>query len=142
MSLEIKTSILINASAAKVWAVLTDFASYPSWNPFITKFEGAPKVGDKIRITAGGMKFKPEVEVYEPNRELKWTGRLLLPGIFDGTHRFYLEEDSEGNCIFYHSEVFRGLLVPLFKSKLKGETKDGFILMNEALKHRVENRLH
>jgi uncharacterized protein YndB with AHSA1/START domain len=32
---EIRTEILINAQAYKVWKALTDFNSYPSWNPFI-----------------------------------------------------------------------------------------------------------
>jgi hypothetical protein len=31
--------VVINASAATVWSVLIDFASYPEWNPFHRKVE-------------------------------------------------------------------------------------------------------
>jgi uncharacterized protein YndB with AHSA1/START domain len=43
MAKEIKTEILINASPDKVWAILTDFDNYPSWNPFITSLKGEVK---------------------------------------------------------------------------------------------------
>ena len=43
--MEIHTEIEINASADAVYKVLTDFASYGSWNPVITKIEGSPSVG-------------------------------------------------------------------------------------------------
>ena len=36
------TEIQIDASADQVWAILSDFASYPQWNPFITSMVGAP----------------------------------------------------------------------------------------------------
>jgi uncharacterized protein YndB with AHSA1/START domain len=32
---ELHSEIEIDASAERVWAILTDFASYPRWNPFI-----------------------------------------------------------------------------------------------------------
>jgi uncharacterized protein YndB with AHSA1/START domain len=32
---ELHTEIEIDASAERVWDILTDFASYPQWNPFI-----------------------------------------------------------------------------------------------------------
>src|SRR5208337_3854746 len=38
---EIHTEIEINAPAEKVWKVLTDFAAYPEWNPFVRCGAGA-----------------------------------------------------------------------------------------------------
>ena len=37
---EISTNININATAEKVWSVLTNFSKYSDWNPFIKTIEG------------------------------------------------------------------------------------------------------
>ncbi|NNJ56582.1 MAG: SRPBCC domain-containing protein [Bacteroidia bacterium] len=137
MSLEIKTTIEINASSGKVWQVFTDFDSYPKWNPFIKKLIGNVEEGATIEIQLPGMTFKPNVQVYRKNSELKWLGHLLFKGLFDGQHRFQLIE-KEGVTTFVHSEKFNGILVPLFKKKLISETKLEFEEMNRALKKRVE----
>ena len=34
---ELHSEIEINAPVERVWEVLTDFASYPRWNPFIRR---------------------------------------------------------------------------------------------------------
>ncbi len=136
---EIHTEIIINASPEQVWEVLSDFEAYPEWNPFITEVEGKTKKGEKLKINAGGMTFKPTVLIAEKNSELKWIGRLLMPGIFDGTHRFQIIDRGDGTVLFKHSEHFKGLLVGPFSKKLDRETKSGFDAMNKALKERVEN---
>ena len=33
------------------------------------------------------MKFKPKVLAARPGRELRWLGKFLLPGLFDGEQR-------------------------------------------------------
>ena len=47
---EIYTEIEIQASDDKVWHILTDFKSYPLWNPFIRKADGNIKLGGKLKI--------------------------------------------------------------------------------------------
>ena len=42
---QIETEIDINAPAAKVWAILTDFARMGLWNPFITSIAGKAAAG-------------------------------------------------------------------------------------------------
>lgn len=46
---EINTEIEINASAEKVWQLLTDFAAYPHWNPFMRSIKGKPEEGDEVK---------------------------------------------------------------------------------------------
>ena len=141
---QLHTEIDIEASAERVWAILTDFASYPDWNPFVRSVVGEPRESARLQIVvqpSGGkaMRFSPIVLTAEPNRELRWLGRFLFPGLFDGEHAFAIEPLSEGKVRFRQSEKFSGILVGLFRSSLDRDTKRGFEEMNRALKLRVED---
>jgi hypothetical protein len=142
MALTLRTEIEIAAAAARVWDVLTDFAAYPRWNPFIRQIDGvlAPRARLRVRIHPPGgraMTFHPTVLRVDEGREFAWRGRTFLPGLFDGEHRFELEPGT-GPVRFVHGEVFRGLLVPLLAGTLRTTTRQGFEAMNAALKKRVE----
>lgn len=143
MAVEIKTEILINATPEKVWSILTDFKKYPEWNPFIKYIKGEVKVGNTIEVRieppgAKGMSFKPEVLLFENLKQIKWLGHLLFPGLFDGEHKFELVHGTDGTTTFIQSEIFKGILVPLFKKQLENNTKQGFVEMNKQLKERAE----
>ena len=142
-SYQIETEIEINASAAKAWSILTDFASYPDWNPFIRSIQGELAQGSQIEVRiqpsgAKSMTFRPTVLVAEEGRELRWLGRLLLPGVFDGEHYFVIKELADDRVLLQHSENFSGILLPLLRSGLERDTKRGFEEMNLALKARAE----
>lgn len=67
MSATISTMIDIDASPQAVWDVLTNFAAYGEWNPFMSRTEGTPTVGTKlvVRMSAPGgrgMTLKQRVE--------------------------------------------------------------------------------
>ena len=140
----LETSIEINASPERVWSVLMDFPAYPRWNPFVRSIEGVPSAGESLKVTiqspgSGAMRFRSEVLACEPKRELRWKGRLWMPGVFDGEHFFKLEPGRAGGVVFEQGEVFSGLLVPLFRRSLDGATRQGFVLMNEALRREAES---
>jgi hypothetical protein len=125
-----------------VWAAVTDFAAYPEWNPFIRQISGELREGARLEVRieppgARATRFKPTVRAVEPNRELRWLGRLLVPGIFDGEHSLRVEPLAGGRSRFIQSERFSGLLVGLVKGTL-AKTEAGFGQMNAALKARIE----
>lgn len=139
----LETCIDIDAPAARVWAILGDFAAYPEWNPFIVLIEGKLKAGATltIRVAPPGkpvMSFKPRVKVVAPGRELRWIGRVLAPGLLDGEHGFEIEPLGPGQCRLRHIEDFSGVLAPLFIPALEEATRAGFEAMNRALKDRAE----
>lgn len=141
---DIITSIDIAASPARVWAVLTDFRSYASWNPFVTAVSGTLAVGERltVRLMTPGkppVTVKPVVEALEPECLLVWRGFAIVPGFFDGEHRFMLERLDGNGCRLIHSESFEGVLVPLVAPLLLAATREGFISMNKALKQRAES---
>ena len=76
---------------------------------------------------------------FEPDRELRWLGRLLVPGIFDGEHILHIEPLDQTRSRFTQAERFSGILVRLFGSTLD-KTELGFEQMNDALKARAERR--
>src|SRR5207247_9664175 len=55
--------------------------------------------------------FRPIVLAADAHRELRWLGRLILPGLFDGEHLFTIAPFSSGRVRFSQRETFRGLLV-------------------------------
>ena len=143
---ELRTEIEFDGTPREVWEVLTDLPSYAEWNPFIVKIDGEPRRGSKleVRMEPQGervMTFRPTVLEAEPGRELRWLGHLGVPGIFDGEHRWLIEEAGPGRVRFTQSERFGGILVPLLWKKLRdGGTAKGFRAMNEALARRVAER--
>jgi hypothetical protein len=141
--MEIKTEINIKASPNQVWKVLTDFNNYSNWNPFIKQIEGTLKVGKKLKAViqapeSSAMTFKPTVMSYKENKEFSWLGHLLFKGIFDGLHKFELIDNQDGSTTLIQSEIFEGILVPLFKKQLRVNTKNGFHAMNDKLKELCE----
>ncbi len=139
----IRTEIDIHATPERVWAVLCDFPSFPNWNPFVLKVEGKPSIGERLTVrlgSAGGraMTFKPRVLKADAGRELRWRGRLAIPGLFSGEHSFTIAPQGPDRLRFVQAESFRGLLVPLLWKSLDRDTKAGFAAMNEALKARAE----
>ncbi len=137
------TQIEINAPPERVWQVLTDFAAYPQWNPFL-RVRGKPEEGRRLSVTVQpsgthGMIFWPKVTVVLPNQQLTWLGHLFfIPGLFDGEHSFELEPLPGGGTRFIQRERFHGSLVNAFWDYITTETGRGFREMNQALKARCE----
>jgi hypothetical protein len=143
MKKQLNTEIEINASSEKVWKLLSDLASYPSWNPFIKSIKGTLAVGEKLEVFiqpsgTKGMTFKPTILRAEKEKELHWLGKFFISGLFDGEHIFQIEKLSEKRVKFIHSENFNGLLVRFFAKSLDTDTLRGFREMNEALKNLAE----
>ncbi len=140
---EIRTAIKIDAPTERVWQILMDFASYPQWNPFLCQITGEAQVGARLDVQIqppGGrpLIIRPTVQRVEPQRDLRWMGRLGMPGIFTGVHRFELQSMGAGRTLFVHHESFTGLLVPIVLGLLGKKTRQGFEAMNQALKARAE----
>ncbi|MFC2087063.1 SRPBCC family protein [Bacteroidota bacterium] len=47
----LKTEIIIDAPAERIWSILTDFEKFPEWNPFIKSVQGEVKEGEKFTVT-------------------------------------------------------------------------------------------
>eukprot|EP00877_Chromochloris_zofingiensis_P006856 jgi/Chrzof1/2423/Cz11g15020.t1 len=138
---------VIPAHPDKVWAVFTDFDSYPDWATYMS-FPGAHKpkqVGQtfNLKLTnkdGSNLWFTPKVTVLSPQKELRWTGKLWgSDWVFVGDHFFNFEaSEDQKSTKFIHGENSTGLVVPFLlctgtMTKIQAEFAD----FNEQLKARV-----
>ncbi|HLQ25146.1 MAG TPA: SRPBCC domain-containing protein [Acidiferrobacterales bacterium] len=141
---EIITTIDIAASPERVWRVLTDFASYPKWNPFIRGIHGNLEEGARLRVRmrlpprGRARIFSPIVLKAIPAAELRWRGKLFMEGLFDGEHIFIIVPQGLEGARFIQRERFSGLLAPLLLLFIAGKTHKSFEAMNRALKKAAE----
>ncbi|HEX4341058.1 MAG TPA: SRPBCC domain-containing protein [Polyangiaceae bacterium] len=140
--MELRTEIEIKASPRRVWETLSDFPRFAEWNPFIPQIGGTLTAGSRLEMVIappGGneMTIKPTLLKVEPARELRWRGKLFVEALFVGEHFMQLIELEPERTRFVHGEDFSGILVKLIGNTLT-RTARGFVLMNQALKRRVE----
>ena len=143
MASRLRSETAIQASPQRVWDVLTDFAAYPEWNPFIPRITGSLETGSRLDVQlqppgGRGVRMRPTVQAAEPARELRWLGHLGIPGLFDGEHRFRIEAVGTDRVCFVQEEHFTGLLAPFVLRFVERGTQQGFEAMNQALKARAE----
>jgi hypothetical protein len=140
---EFCAEIEINASVARVWQCLTDFASYTEWNPFIYRAVGNAAVGARLKLWLrlhDGLRIKVQTTVVRVRheQELCWIGHLMTPGLVDGEHRLIIESIDATKVLFKQHETYGGRLLPLFWRRLQKDAGSGFEAMNRALKLHLE----
>ena len=142
--MEILTTVDIAAPPARVWELLTDFASWDRWNPLLQRVRGRAEVGTTVRFRAtvgrARLPLTAQVMIVEPERELMWVGPAsprLLRKVVSGSHWFRLAPIASGTR-FDHGEVFRGLAVPPRWDRFEAFATPGYDAMNRALKREAE----
>jgi|MEHZ01.5.fsa_nt_MEHZ011451974.1_30 hypothetical protein len=141
---ELITKTNISADSAEVWKHLSSFNQYEQWNPFVISAQGEAIEGAQIQVTIqppGGKptNFQPTLLVVEEEREIRWLGHFLIPGLFDGEHYFEISPTTDGNIALVQGERFSGLMAWLLMPLIEADTKAGFESMNAALKLLAES---
>lgn len=120
------STVDVDAPAHVVWRALTDFESYPDWNPYYRSASGVAAAGETVLLGAtldegfGKPRQGPvRVVTATPGTELRWTSRFLLPGLMDADHRFTLTALSSTRTTLAQSEKLTGLLVTLSPAMMK-----------------------
>jgi hypothetical protein len=129
----------IEASPEAIWAILTNAAGYPEWDPGVDRIEGRIAPGEKITAytkLSPGRAFPAKVTEFVPGRKMTWTGGMPL-GLFKGERSFTLTPQSNGATEFTLREVFSGPLLPLIGRSLPDLTAT-FEQFAAGLKRRAE----
>jgi hypothetical protein len=114
------TKAVIRAAPEKIWSILIDSASYPSWNPAVQKVEGRIALGEKVTVypkSSGGRAFPVNVASFEPAKSMVWSGGMPM-GLFKGVRTFRLTPRGDGSVEFSMHEEFSGLLSPLIEKSI------------------------
>jgi hypothetical protein len=138
----IATDIVIAAPPERVWAVLTAFAHYAEWNPYIVCIDGEAVTGAVITVHAvnkpGTEPMAQAVDVVAMAfPEMAWEGGLPDRSLWKGDHRFRLTADGSGTR-FDHFEFFSGSEAPRLLAAYADLIRHNFTRFNQALKLRCE----
>lgn len=129
----------IAASPEAVWAVLSDGASWPSWDSGVDAVEGKIARGETIKIrsqAAPGRAFPVKITAFEPPGQLRFSGGMPL-GLFRGVRTYDVTPGPDGGARFHMREEYTGPLLPLIWRSMPdlGPSFDQFA---RGLKVRVE----
>ena len=133
-----RVEITIPAPPDAVWAVLTDTAAYPDWNPVFVEVAGSyaegAKLTNKVRDPDGNiLEMTANVETVRPGEELRQTGGIPLVITYD--HRWLLTPVDGGTRVVQH-EVDRGIFLWFWNSDW---IEPSYLKASEALAERVKS---
>jgi len=110
----------INAAPSRIWALLTDLETWPSWNSTVPKVSGHIALGNRISVwstASPGRAFPVRVTALSPTTTMVWTGGMPF-GLFTGRRTYTLNETAPGITTFVMVETFTGLLAPLITKSI------------------------
>jgi hypothetical protein len=136
---EFSATATIKASPEAIWAILTNAASYPEWDPNAERIVGRIAAGEKITAftkLSPGRAFPVKITEFVPGQKMTWTGGMPL-GLFKGERTFTLVPRGNGAVEFTVREIFSGLLLPLIGRSIPDMTSP-FQQSVAGLKNRAE----
>ena len=138
---EYHTQVDIDAPVDTVWRHLTDFSSYPDWNPIVGKLDGAMVVGQSISTYIVPLRktHHPVLLAYKPVKKLVWRGVQGAGWLMAGEHYYRLEALSPTRTRLLHGEQFTSLLSNFIAKDLLSKMENAFIEHNRLLKQRIEH---
>lgn len=144
-SYEFVTTIEINATAERVWEVLTDINAFPEWNPMIRWAKGELRPGVRLTVHfkpegSRGHIFTPKLLIVDRNRQLRWLGYPRMPKLIDTEHYWIIEQLTDEKCRLRHGAVIYGLLTPFSRKIFEKSSRVPFEHMNLAHKQRAESK--
>lgn len=142
---KIKTSIIIQASANRVWTILTNLNAYVDWNPFIVLARGDLIIGQPFRLRRAGDITSgfgdAMVSVMNPNdHTLSWTTGWFNSKLMKIEHSFMIEVIDAESIHFLQHETLSGLIPGIWQSSRLSNRRSYMESMNKALKFVAENR--
>lgn len=118
--IQVESELELAAPLERVWQALTEFASYPDWNPNLA-LRGTPGVERHIECSfrwfTGGKNIWTSVMViaWEPARTFSWRFRI---GKFLSLEESYSLRSDGRNTVLRHSYGVEGLFVKFVRGRI------------------------
>jgi hypothetical protein len=137
-----RTEFEIEASDKQVGAVLTDFESYPDWNPSLPAISGELSEGSTVSLTLGmpgrpDLKVKATLQDVTPNRRITWHGNVGGNWLFAGDPSSPFSRSPRRKVWFTHVEDISGSFAPVFEVLMAGAQQRSHD--DESLRNRAEH---
>lgn len=133
------TRIQIQASAQRIWEVLTDLPKWAEWNTTVERTVGEVALGAKVTVfvkQSPGRAFPLRVSALDAPRRMVWTGGMPL-GLFRGTRVYELRAISAGEAEFTMREEYTGPLAGLIGKSIP-DLQPAFDEFAQCLKRQSE----
>jgi hypothetical protein len=129
-------TIVINASAEKVWKKLADINNWGKWQPTVSKskLNGALTANSTFNFKTGKYNIHSTLHTVEPYSRLGWTGKVY--GVY-AIHNWFFR-DIDGKTEVQVSESMQGLLAWMFKKSFNKTLKQDMVQSLELLKQACE----
>lgn len=120
--------------------MLSDGASWPSWDSGVDAVEGRIAMNETIKIRSQavpGRAFPVRVTQFDPPARLRFSGGMPL-GLFRGVRTYEVSEEADGRVAFLMREEYSGPLLPLIWRSMP-DLGPSFQHFARGLKQRVES---
>ena len=135
--------VTINAPAAFVWEVLTDFENYPAWNPFTPEARTTLELGSPanllVRMWPRHQKITETVRAVEPPHLLSWQKAFSHKSVLFAVREQRIETHSKVSSTYHNLDILTGLIAPIIGPLFNSYMKKGFEDVGVAVKQRVES---
>ncbi|MBF6170735.1 SRPBCC domain-containing protein [Nocardia blacklockiae] len=143
MTFTIDDTVDIDAPAEVVWKVLTDFAAYGEWNPFVadcrTTLEPGAPIDMRVRLVgAKPMHQREWIRTHTPGTEFSYSMKPVPLGALHSLRSHTLTPLPDGRCRYASHFEIGGWLRPLVTGLLGGALRRGFGGMTAGVKERAE----
>jgi hypothetical protein len=137
-------TVLIDAPAELVWAVVADFPSYGEWNPFCVAVDGPLELGASVVLHTPDparpgelLQTREYISALAPPGHLQYNTGDSIPGVH-AVRDQWIEDLGDGRSSYCTVDVFTGDFAQL-AYELQGQwVTDGFNALAHALKARAE----
>jgi len=142
MSYVIDRTLEIDAPADVVWNVITDFARYGEWNPFVVKCESTLKPGDpidlRVKLMAVAQPQREWINEHVPGKRFGYSMKPMPAGALSSKRTHDVVAVGEGRSRYVSHFELNGWLTPVVTGLLGGRLQAGFAGMTEGIQKRAE----